>query len=112
MLAAPVIAVTYGLPVESFGVMLLSLALGTPSLSLIGAIGAALTLGARRGGVLVPLLVLPLYVPVLIFGVMALDASLAGLSPRPHLLLEGAVLLAAVVLAPLAVAPALRQALS
>lgn len=112
MLAAPLIALAFGLPVESFGVMLLSLALGTPSLSLIGAIGAALTLGARRGGVLVPLLVLPLYVPVLIFGVSALDASLAGLTPRPHLLLEAAVLLGALVVAPLAVAPALRQALS
>ena len=84
--------------------------LGTPSLSLIGAIGAALTLGARRGGVLVPLLVLPLYVPTLIFGVLAVDAALAGLPARPHLLLLGALLLAALPLAPVAAAAALRQA--
>ena len=84
--------------------------LGTPSLSLIGAIGAALTLGARRGGVLVPLLVLPLYIPVLILGALAVDAALAGLPAKPHLLLLGALLVLALPLAPLAAAAALRQA--
>ena len=85
------------------------MALGTPSLSLIGAIGAAVALGARRGGVLVPLLVLPLYVPVLIFGVSAVDATLLGLSARPHLLLLGGILAAALPLAAFAGAAALRQ---
>src|SRR3546814_18266797 len=73
------------------GVLLLAMLLGTPTLSLVGAVGAALTLGARRGGVLIPLLVLPLYVPALIFGVGATDAALFGLAARPHLLLLGAV---------------------
>jgi heme exporter protein B len=86
------------------------MALGTPSLSLIGAIGAALSLGARRGGVLMSLLVLPLYVPVLIFGVAAVDAATLGLSAKPHLLLLGAILAAALPLAPWAAAAALRQA--
>src|SRR3546814_11056873 len=75
------------------GVLLLAMLLGTPTLSLVGAVGAALTLGARRGGVLIPLLVLPLYVPALIFGVGATDAALFGISARPHLLLLGALLL-------------------
>jgi heme exporter protein B len=87
------------------------LLLGTPSLSLIGAVGAALALGARRGGVLLSLLVLPLYIPVLIFGVAAIEAAAADLSARPHLLLMGALLAAALPLAPLAAAAALRQAL-
>ena len=85
--------------------------LGTPSLSLIGSVGAALTLGARRGGVLIPLLVLPLYVPTLIFGVAASEAALAEASARPHLLFLGAILLVMLLVAPLAGAAALRQAL-
>lgn len=109
--AAPVIALMYGLPAEGYGVLLGAMALGTPTLSLLGAVGAALTLGARRGGVLIPLLVLPLYIPVLIFGVSAVDASLAGLGARPQLLLMGAGLLAALALAPWAAAAALRQAM-
>ena len=75
------------------------------------AVGAALTLGARRGGVLIPLLVLPLNVPILIFGVAALDAAMAGLSARPHIMFLAAFLLGATVLAPLAAAAALRQAM-
>lgn len=110
LLAAPVIALLYGLDGGAFAPLIGALLLGTPSLSLVGAIGAALTLGARRGGVLVPLLVLPLYVPVLIFGVLAVDATLAGQPARPHLLLLGALLLGALPLAPLAAAAALRQA--
>ncbi len=109
--AAPLIALLYNMDTAGFGVLMGTMALGTPTLSLIGAIGAALTLGARRGGILIPLLVLPLYVPVLIFGVAAIDADLAGLPSRPHLLLLGALLLLALPLAPLAGAAAIRHAL-
>ena len=111
VLAGPVIALIYGLPGAAYPVLLAALLLGTPALSAIGAVGAALTLGARRGGILLPLLVLPLYIPVLIFGATAIDASLAGLSPRPQLLLLAAVALAALPLAAFAGAAALRQAL-
>ena len=110
LLAAPVIALMYTMPGPAYPVLLVAMALGTPSLSLIGAVGAALTVGARRGGVLVPLLVLPLYIPVLIFGVGAVDAALAGMPVRPHLLLLGALLLGALALAPWAAGAALRQA--
>ena len=90
--------------------MIMSLLLGTPVLSLIGAIGAALTLGARRSGVLISLLILPLFIPVLIFGVSAVDAALMGLPTRPQLLILGAFLLLATALGPWASAAALRQA--
>ena len=110
LVAAPVIALMYAMPADAYPVLLLAMALGTPSLSLIGGIGAALTVGARRAGILIPLLVLPLYIPVLIFGVAAVDAALAGLPVRPHLLLLGALLLAALPLAPWAAAAAIRQA--
>ncbi|MGH6948761.1 MAG: heme exporter protein CcmB [Kiloniellales bacterium] len=109
--AAPLIALFYGLPAELLPLLLATLALGTAFLSLMGAVGATLTLGARRGGVLIPLLVLPLAIPALIFGVAALDAALAGLSPRPHLSILAALALGALVVAPLAGAAALRQAL-
>jgi heme exporter protein B len=111
VLAAPLLALLYNMDPAGLPVLILAMALGTPSLSLIGAIGAALALGARRGGVLIPLLVLPLNVPVLIFGVGAIDAALAGLGARPHLLFLGALFLVALVTAPLAAAAALRQAL-
>lgn len=111
LLAAPVLALLLRMETDGIAVLVLALLLGTPTLSLIGAIGAALTLGARRGGVLLPLLILPLYVPVLIFGVGAVDAALAALPPRPHLLILGGLLLAALPLAPWASAAALRQAL-
>ncbi|RDD63578.1 heme exporter protein CcmB [Ferruginivarius sediminum] len=110
LIAAPVIAGMYGLPADGYKMLLAAMILGTPTLSLLGAVGAALTLGARRGGVLIPLLVLPLYIPVLIFGVSVIDATLAGLPARPHLLFLGALLLAALPLAPWAAAAALRQA--
>ncbi|MCK5274798.1 MAG: heme exporter protein CcmB, partial [Alphaproteobacteria bacterium] len=77
----------------------------------IGAVGAALTLGARRGGVLISLLVLPLYIPVLIFAVAAVDAAITDLSTRPHMLILGAMLAAALPLAPWAAAAALRHGL-
>ena len=109
--AAPLIALLYRMDPAGMAVLLGALALATPVLSLIGAIGAALVLGARRGGVLLSLLMLPLYVPVLIFAVSAIDANLAGLPARPHLLLLGALLLGALPLAPVACCWALRQAL-
>jgi heme exporter protein B len=108
--ASPVLAVLLHLPPEGYAVLLGAMALGTPSLSLIGAVGAALSLGARRGGVLMSLLVLPLYIPVLIFGVAAVDAAVLGMTPRPHLLFLGAILAAALPLAPWTAAAALRQA--
>jgi heme exporter protein B len=111
VLAAPILALLLNLPAQGFATLVLAMLLGTPSLSLIGAVGAALALGARRGGVLIALLVLPLYVPVLIFGAAAVDAALLGQSAAPHLLLLGAVLAAALPLCPFVTAAALRQAL-
>jgi heme exporter protein B len=111
LVVSPLLGVLLNLPAAAFATLLAALALGTPVVSLLGAIGAALTLGARRGGVLLPLLILPLYVPVLIFGVAAVEASVAGLSPRPHLLLLGAILVVSLLLTPFAAAAAVRQAL-
>ncbi|MCH8926001.1 MAG: heme exporter protein CcmB [Proteobacteria bacterium] len=111
VVAGPLLALLYNMDAAGLPMLVLAMALGSPSLSLIGAFGAALTLGARRGGVLIPLLVLPLNIPVLIFGVAAIDAALAGLSARPHLLFLGALFLVSLVTAPLAGAAALRQAL-
>jgi heme exporter protein B len=110
IVVSPLLGVLLNLPGEAFLTLLAALALGTPVVSLLGAIGAALTLGARRGGVLLPLLILPLYVPVLIFGVAAVEASVAGLSPRPHLLLLGAICVLSLLLTPFAAAAAVRQA--
>lgn len=107
----PVLALLLNLPNDGMLVLLLAMGLATPSLSLIGAVGASLTLGARRGGVLISLLVLPLYIPVLIFAVSAVDAVLLAQSAKPHLLLLGAILAAALSLCPLATAAALRQSL-
>ncbi|MEE8123336.1 MAG: heme exporter protein CcmB [Alphaproteobacteria bacterium] len=109
MVAAPVLAMLLNMSGEGFAALILAMLLGTPCLTLIGAIGAALTVGARRGGGLLALLVLPLYIPVLIFGVAAVDAAIGGLAVRPYMLL-GALLLVMLVLAPLASAAALRQA--
>lgn len=111
LVAAPVLAVLLDLEGRAFGALIGALALGSPTLSLIGAVGAALILGARRGGVLLALLVLPLYIPVLIFGVAAVDAAAAGLSARPYLMILAGLFLGALVLAPWAAAAALRQAL-
>lgn len=110
-LIAPLIGVQYGLPGESLLVLMVALLLGTPVLSLIGGIGAALTLGLRGGGALLALLVLPLYVPVLVFGAGAVEAVSGGLSPAAHFSILGALLLMALALAPLATAAALRIAL-
>lgn len=109
--AAPILAVLLHMNADGFGTLMLTMLVGTPILSLIGGIGAALVLGARRGGVLLSLLILPLYVPVLIFGVGAVDAAVQGLPPGPHLLILAGILAAALPLAPWATAAALRQAL-
>jgi heme exporter protein B len=110
IVAAPVLGVMLNLPVPGYGVVLGALALGTPAMTLIGAIGAALTLGARRGGVLISLLVLPLYIPILIFGVAAVDAAVAGTGTGASLMALAGFFLAALALAPFAAAAALRQA--
>lgn len=111
VLLAPVLAFQFDLSMDAIQVLALSLLLGTPVLSLIGAIGAALTLGLRGGGVLVALLVLPLYIPVLIFGAGAVGAQSSGLGSSAHLQLLAGVLLAAIVLAPWATGAALRVSL-
>lgn len=111
MLAAPLLSLFFNLPPDLLPALLLTMLLATPLLSLIGAIGAALTLGARRGGVLLSLLILPLYIPTLIFAAGALDAARLGLDIYPHLAILGAMLLAALPLCPLAATAGVRQAL-
>lgn len=110
-LIAPLIGVQYGMSGEALLVLMVALLLGTPVLSLIGGIGAALTLGLRGGGALLALLVLPLYIPVLVFGAGAVEAVSGGLSAEAHFSILGALLLLALALAPLATAAALRIAL-
>lgn len=111
LLAAPVLAELLRLPRDQLPVLMASLALGTPILSLVGAVIAALTVGMKRSGILVALLALPLYVPVLVFGAGSVVAAAQGLDVAGALLLLGAGLVAALVLAPLAAAAALRIAL-
>lgn len=110
IVAAPVLAVLLNMNADGFGTLIFAMALGTPTLSLIGAVGAGLVLGARRGGVLLSLLVLPLYIPVLVFAVSAIDAAVMGFGFRAQLLILGAMLLAALALCPWATSAALRQA--
>ena len=107
-LMAPILGIMLALPAGSYAVLALSLALGTASLSLIGAIGAALTVGLARGGVLLSLLVLPLYIPVLIFGAGAVQAAIFGEGVSAHLAILGALLAASLMLAPWAIAASLR----
>lgn len=109
-LISPLLALQFDLDAHAIRILLASLLLGTPLLSLIGAIMSALTLGARGGGVLLALLVLPLYVPVLVFGAAAVQASAAGLGVAAHFSLLGAMLVLALFLAPWATAAALRIA--
>jgi heme exporter protein B len=111
VLIAPLIGVQFDLPPDTLFVLFISLLIGTPILSLIGSVGAALTLGLRGGGVLIALLILPLYIPVLIFGAGAVDASIIGVSPQANLYLLGAVLAFAAVFAPWATSAALRISL-
>jgi heme exporter protein B len=110
LVAAPVLALMLRLPAEGQLPLLLSLALSTPILSLLGGLGAALVLGARRGGVLITFLILPLYVPVLVLGAAGLDASLAGTGGMPHWLILAGLDIAALALTPWATAAALRGA--
>ncbi len=110
VILSPLLALLLNLPSPAYPALIAGLALGTPILTLVGAIGAALVLGARRGGVLLSLLILPLYIPVLIFGVGAVEAAATGQGFRVHLLLLGAMLLGALALAPFVAAVALRQA--
>ena len=111
IVAAPLIGVMLNLPASGFAPLIAAMALGTPTLSLIGTLGAALTLGARRGGVLLALLVIPLAIPVLIFGAAAVEAAVGGFAFRAQLAALGGLFLGALVLAPWAAAAALRQAL-
>jgi heme exporter protein B len=112
LIATPLLAELLHLPRAQLPVLLASLALGTPLLSLLGAVVAALTVGMRRSGILVALLALPLYVPVLVFGAGSVVAAAQGLDPIGALLLLGAGLVLALVLAPLAAAAAIRIALT
>lgn len=111
VILAPVLGMQFALGREALGVLTLGLLIGTPLLSLIGAIGAALTLGLRGGGALLALLVLPLYVPALVFGAGSVQAQSNGLDWVGHLSLLGAMLAAAAFLAPLATAAAVRIAI-
>jgi heme exporter protein B len=111
VMLSPLLALQFGLDASQIGVLAAALLTGTPVLSLIGAIGAALTVGLRAGSVLLGVLVLPLYIPVLIFGAAASGAHAAGLTIAPHFSILGALLLASVALAPWAAAAALRISL-
>ncbi len=111
VLLAPVLGLQFDLDTSALGILVVALLLGTPLLSLIGAIGAALTLGVRGGGVLLSLLVLPLYIPALIFGAGAVEAHISGLGATGHLSLLAALLALAAFFAPWATTAALRIAL-
>lgn len=110
LVAAGPVALMLRMPEDGIPVLLAGLLPGTMALSLLGTTGAAMIIGARRGGVLLPLLVLPLAAPVLIFGVSAVDAATGGQTAQPHILLLSALLAAALPLCPLAASAALRAA--
>ncbi|MSO99947.1 MAG: heme exporter protein CcmB [Acetobacteraceae bacterium] len=110
LLAAAPLALMLRMPEEAIPSLLMGLVPGTALLSLFGTAGAAIVVGARRAGMLLPLLVLPLVTPVLIFGVAAADSAATGMSPRPHLLLLAGLLMAALPMCPLAAGAALRGA--
>lgn len=111
VLLAPLLGLQFGLAADALGVLMLSLLVGTPLLSLIGAIGAALTLGVRGGGVLLSLLVLPLFIPALVFGAGSVEAQTAGLGVQGHLSVLAAMLVIAATFAPWATTAALRIAM-
>ena len=111
VIASPFLALLLNQSAETIRVLALALLLGTPALTLIGSVGAALLIGARRGGVLIALLVLPLYIPILIFGVSAVESEVMGLGGGPQLLILGAIFLATLALTPFAAASALRLSL-
>ncbi len=112
ILVAPLLAVLLSLPAEATGILLITLGLGTPILSLIGGVGVALTVGLRRGGVILSLLVLPLYVPVLIFAANAVETAAAGIPTTGQISFLAALLALALTLAPVATAASLRISLS
>lgn len=107
-LVSPVFALMLNLPAQAVAVLVLSLLLGTAVLSLVGCIGAALTVGLKRGGMLISLLILPFYMPVLIFGSAAVNSAVIGVPAGPYLAILGAMLCLAIALAPLAIAAGLR----
>ena len=111
IIVAPVLALLLGMDAAGLPMLVGAMLLGTPTLSLVGAIGAALTVGIRRGVVLLTILILPLYIPVLIFGVAAIDGAVSGLGAQTHLLILGGLFLGALALAPWAAAAALRLSL-
>jgi heme exporter protein B len=109
VVAAPILGILLNLEPRGFGAVMVTAAIGTPALSFIGAIGAAITIGIRRGGLLLSLLILPLYIPVLIFGVLACNAAIGGIDAfAPPALVLCALSLASVVLSPVAASAALR----
>jgi len=112
LVISPLLGVLLGLPADAILILLVTLALGTPVLSLLGAVGVALTVGLRKGGMILSLLVLPLYVPLLIFAASAVDTAAAGLPVSAHLSLISALLVLSLSLSPLATAAALRISLS
>lgn len=112
ILTAPLLGVLLFIPGEALWTLVLTLALGTPFLSLVGAIGVALTVGLRRGGVILSLLVLPLYIPILIFASNAVETTIAGIPVTAQLSFLAALLVLALTLAPIATASALRISLS
>jgi len=107
-LISPLVAMMFFLPEQGYFALVMSLLLGTPTLSLMGAIGAALTVALRKGGVLISLLVLPLYIPVLIFGAGTVQAGAMGLSIQGYLALLGAILVFSLMFAPFAIVAALK----
>lgn len=108
LIISPILGIQFALPAEAIAVLMLSLLIGTPILSLLGSVGAGLTLGLRGSGVLLTLLILPLYVPVLIFGAGAVDAAMAGTGAESHLSLLGAILVLTLLVAPWIAATALK----
>ena len=111
IIVAPVLSLLVNMSADGLVMLIVAMALGTPTLSLIGGVGAALTVGARRGGVLLALLVLPLYIPVLIFGVGAVEGAIGGYGSAAPLMILTGLFLGALVLTPFAGAAALRLAL-
>jgi len=112
LLISPLLGILLGMPVDGITILFITLLLGTPVLSLIGALGVALTVGLRKGGMILSLLVLPLYVPLLIFASSAVDSAAAGLPITAHLSLISALLVLSLSLSPFATAAALRVSLS
>ncbi len=112
LMVAPLLAMMLGLEESAYGILLLTILIGTPVLSLIGSIGVALTIGLRKGGIILSLLVLPLYVPILIFSASAIDSAASGLPASAQLSMMLAFLFLSLSLSPVATAAALRMSMS